>query len=146
MGSPCFRHYLQVPCHGLPASTADNLKDLCMLLKTQCGGSLNDSELSNPSSSWEEWIFAESRRRYGVPLSFPGSPSAAWYTSTENNYADLQACGSLSESSSASRPEFPPVAHQRAIDTFHFPRPSLCGRLQRSLPGNSSTTRAVCCN
>jgi hypothetical protein len=38
-----------------------------MCFKTLCGGSLNDSEIDVPSSTWEEWIFAESRRRYRHP-------------------------------------------------------------------------------
>lgn len=51
------------PTSTLPVLVADTVKDLCMHFKSQCGGSLNESELSTPSNSWEEWIFAESRRR-----------------------------------------------------------------------------------
>ena len=70
MARSCFKYYMSVSIPLSMTFKVDNLKDLCMYFKTQCGGSLNDSELTDPSSSWEEWIFAESRRRH-VPHLFP---------------------------------------------------------------------------
>ena len=50
--------------HMLSILWANSLQDLCVKFKGQNGGSLNASEISSPSSCWEDWIFAESRRRY----------------------------------------------------------------------------------
>ncbi len=42
-------------------------EDLCIYFKELAGGSGagngSESELANPSHTWEDWIFAESRRR-----------------------------------------------------------------------------------
>jgi hypothetical protein len=40
------------------------LKDLYIYFKDTSDGPVGQSELSNPSSTWEDWIFAESQRRY----------------------------------------------------------------------------------
>jgi hypothetical protein len=40
------------------------IKDLYIYFKMVCGECLGQSELSLPSSTWEDWIFAESQRRY----------------------------------------------------------------------------------
>lgn len=48
-----------------------------MYFKVLCGGSLNESEISVPSSSWEDWIFAESRRRYACLPATILSPSSS---------------------------------------------------------------------
>jgi hypothetical protein len=58
--------------HTITRTASDRYRqNLCESFKSLCNQPFFQDERKSPSSSWEAWIFAESRRRYGPRLDFP---------------------------------------------------------------------------
>lgn len=52
-------------CVATPVLTTRLIEtDICEKFLELCDGRFCESELENPSVTWDDWIFAESRRRF----------------------------------------------------------------------------------
>jgi hypothetical protein len=121
------------------------VKILCDRFGESCGESFSQDERAHPSPNWEDWIFAESRRRYGYhPSCLAALRNLVFPTNLNYYFAGLHVYGSSSTAWCASAPA-PTARPHSASGLSRSPATGHSGRRTRMQSGSRSMTPGKRC-